>query len=199
MAKPRRSRAESRFGTQDPSWYSDRIPHADKVERDDPARTHILIQLHYMEQAGVEIDANAVDIATKMGRARYQRAIEQRPVLDGDVPSWRKGPREAGDLPGIVYYIRIGHLVKIGTTIDPANRFTDLRPNEILAYEPGGEILEHQRHTQFKALRARGEYFHPGKLLQEHILHLRAEHGTPSWKVTTVPDGQDYFPQEAIA
>ncbi|MER5843186.1 hypothetical protein ABT099_23400 [Streptomyces prasinus] len=196
MAKPRRSRAESRFGTQDPSWYSDRIPHADKVDRDDPARTHILIQLHYMEQAGVEIDVNAVDIATKMGRARYQRAIEQRPVEDGDVPAWQKSSREAGDRPTVVYYIRIGRLVKIGTTMDPATRFTDLRPNEILAHEPGGEILEHQRHAQFKALRARGEYFHPGKPLQDHILRLRAERGMPSWKVNTVPDGCDYFPRE---
>lgn len=199
MTKPRRTRAEARFGPHDSDCYSDRIPHADKVDRDDPARTHILIQLHHMEQAGVEIDDMAVDIATKMGRARYKQALDLRPVEDGDIPAWRKGPREAGDRPAVVYYIRIGHLVKIGTTIDPGTRFKDLRPNEFLALEPGGEIVEHQRHHQFKALRAHGEYFHPGKALQDHIIQLRAEHGAPRWTVSVVPDGQNYFPQEQSA
>jgi hypothetical protein len=152
-----------------------------------------------MDQAGVDIDDNAVDIATKMGHARYQQAIQQRPVEDGDVPAWKKGSREAGDRPAIVYYIRIGHLVKIGTTIDPSTRFKDLRPNEVLAHEPGGEILEHQRHGQFKPLRARGEYFHPGPALQEHILRLRAQHGTPPWAGYVVPDGRDYFPEARSA
>lgn len=195
MAKPRRTHTQSRFDRPNSVGYSDRIPHSDKVDRDDPARTHILIELHRMEQAGVEIDDKTVEIATKMGRARYQRAIELRPFEDGDVPAWRKGPREAGDRPAVVYYIRIGHLVKIGTTIDPGTRFKDLRPNELLAHEPGGEILERQRHTQFKTLKARGEYFHPGRPLQNHVLHLRTEYGTPSWPVAVVPDGRDYFPR----
>jgi hypothetical protein len=147
-----------------------------------------------MECAGVEIDERAVAIATRLGRWHHEEALRRHPVAPGDVPSRQKGPREAGDRQTWVYYIRIGHLVKIGTSMALGTRFCVLRPNEVLALEPGGEILEQQRHTQFAAMRASGEYFHPGKALQVHILDVRAEHGAPRWTASLVPDGRDFFP-----
>jgi hypothetical protein len=171
----------------------DRIPHSGKVDPADPARAMILINLHQMELAGVEIDERAVDIATKLGRWRHEENLKADPVESGDVPASKKKPREAGDRQTWVYYIRIGHLIKIGTSMALETRFCVLRPNEVLALEPGGEILEQRRHEEFASMRASGEYFHPGPTLQRHILALRQNHGAPDWTASIVPDGQDWF------
>jgi hypothetical protein len=78
--------------------------------------------------------------------------------------------------------------------MDLASRFSSIRPNEVLALEPGGQDTETRRHRQFTDLRASGEYFHPGPTLQQHILALRETHGAPAWTSSLVPDGQDFFP-----
>ncbi|MEW2415307.1 hypothetical protein AB0953_16550 [Streptomyces sp. NPDC046866] len=182
----------ARFIGQSPGWahenIGDRIPHSDKVDRKDPARADILILLHRMELAGVEIDDRAVEIAIKLTRFRLEQAAPPPPepvVTPETDPVGRKR---------WVYYVRCGHLIKIGTTINLASRFISIRPNEVLALEPGGQELETARHREFRALRASGEYFHPGPALQEHILALRAEHGPPNWAGSLVPDGRNYFP-----
>ncbi|MFE9738828.1 GIY-YIG nuclease family protein [Streptomyces sp. NPDC006477] len=165
----------------------DRIPHADKVDPQDPARAHILITLKRMELAGVEIDDRAVEIAVHLGR--WHQA--QRARRD-NVPEMRPG-HDALNRKRWVYYVRSGHLIKIGTTADLANRLSAIRPNEILALEPGGQALEAERHRSFASLRVSGEYFHPGSALQEHIIHLRESLGPPNWHGSVVPDGQDWF------
>lgn len=190
-----------RIVVQPPPWSKqnkgDRIPHSDKVDRDDPARSHILILLHRMEQAGVELDERAIEIATKLGRWQVSDALEEAPVAPGDVPRWQRRGRESDiDRPSWVYYVRCGHLVKIGTTIDLALRFTAIRPNEILALEPGSLILEGERHREFAHLRASGEYFHPGADLQIHIAQLRRDYGAPKWEGSLVPDGQDWLSEK---
>lgn len=177
--------------------YADRIPHSDKVERGNPARASILILLHDMEQAGVSIDATAVDIATRLGEWQHQQTIAVYDVQPGDVVPRQRGRREAGARQTWVYYIRIGHLVKIGASMALTTRFCTLRPNEVLALEPGGEVLEQELHHRFAHLRASGEYFHPGPALQEHILRVREERGAPNWSASIVPDGQDFFPRTA--
>jgi hypothetical protein len=96
-----------------------------------------------------------------------------------------------------VYYIRVGHLIKIGLTTNLASRFSSLRPNEVLAIEPGGSELETAMHKQFASLRAGGEYFHPGPDLQQHIKDLRDRVGPPQWRASIVPDGQNWFPADA--
>jgi hypothetical protein len=147
-----------------------------------------------MELAGVEIDDRAVEIATKLGRWHVEQALTETPVPEGDVPRWkRRGEEIHIDRESFVYYVRCGHLVKIGTTSDLANRFTAIRPNEVLALEPGGLVLELERHREFAALRASGEYFHPGPALQREILSLRKEYGAPVWARSLVPDGQNWF------
>lgn len=173
----------------------DRIPHSDKVDRDDPARSHILITLHRMELAGVELDEKAVEIATRLGRWHHDTALTEAAPADGDVPRWqRRGCESDVDRPTWVYYVRCGHLIKIGTTMDLARRFIAIRPNEVLALEPGGHVIEGERHREFAKLQASGEYFHPGPALQKEILALRAAHGVPSWTASLVPDGQNFFP-----
>jgi len=172
----------------------DRIPHSDKVAVDDPARSGILILLHEMESAGVEIDAQAVAIATKMGHWRLAKVLQRCPVPSGDVPVHQKSPKEAGDRQTWIYYVRIGNLIKIGTSMALATRFRAIRPNEVLALVPGGEQRENELHWEFAHLRVNGEYFHPGAALQKHVLALREEYGVPRWTQSLVPDGLDFFP-----
>ncbi|MER7517795.1 hypothetical protein [Streptomyces sp. NPDC126499] len=191
-----------RIVVQPPPWSKqnkgDRIPHSDKVDPEDPARSHILLTIHYMEQAGVEIDDRAIEIATKLGRWRSERALEEADVAPGDVPRWKRSGKEIDiDRPSWVYYVRCGHLVKIGTTVDLATRFMAIRPNEVLALEPGSLILEGERHREFSHLRASGEYFHPGADLQKHIETLRRDYGPPQWDGSIVPDGQNWFSDKA--
>lgn len=84
---------------------------------------------------------------------------------------------------GVVYYVRVGELIKIGTTRQELHiRFSELPPSkQLLATEPGGFRLEKTRHLQFRHLRAKiGEWFHPAPELWSHIAGLRAEHGEPA-------------------
>lgn len=85
----------------------------------------------------------------------------------------------------VVYYVRIGHYIKIGTTVDLHSRMASLMPDEFLALEPGGRDVEAQRHRQFEWHRApKGkEYFLPTVAVMEHIEALRAA----GWKPTEPP------------
>jgi hypothetical protein len=154
-----------------------------------------LINLHRMENAGVEIDERAVEIATHLGRHAYGEAQSQPVRTDESLRARALAVRAAST----VYYVRCGHLIKIGTTTDLGRRFKAVRPNELLAVEPGGQEVETQRHRQFAGLRASGEYFHPGRALQEHIIQLRTSCGIPPRTGSVVPDGQDFFSSTASA
>lgn len=83
--------------------------------------------------------------------------------------------------PPIVYYVRIGEFIKIGTTTQPAVRFRVLEVDEVLATEPGSFDLEARRHVQFGHLRIedlRGrELFRAGDDLLRHIESLRSQAG----------------------
>jgi hypothetical protein len=195
MAQPRRIRVDKRdpYGTKHSSNVGDRIPHADKVDRSDPHRADILITLHRFELAGIEVDDRAVEIATKLTRWYAANADEQDEIRRQDMER-RQAEQAAREC--WVYYIRVGRLIKIGMTTNLAGRFSSLRPNEVLAIEPGGSEREVAMHQQFAELRAGGEYFHPGAALQQHVTELRQELGSPAWIASIVPDGQDWFPAD---
>ncbi|QYF98466.1 GIY-YIG nuclease family protein [Microbacterium sp. PAMC21962] len=76
----------------------------------------------------------------------------------------------------VVYYIRFGDRVKIGTTRNPHRRMTELPHDEILAFEPGGIHLEAMRHLQFRESCIRGtEWFHVTPELLAHAAEMRGE------------------------
>lgn len=181
-----------RYLAQKPPWVrsnkGDRIPHSDKVDYEDPDRAGILINLHRMELAGVEIDDRAVEIARALTRRHREEHEATRPPEPTITPD-----TDASGQPRWVYYVRCGYLIKIGTSANLATRFQAVRPNEILALEPGGQSLETTRHRQFRTLLAGGEYFHPGPALQAHILELRERLGPPNWHGSVLKDGHDYF------
>lgn len=98
--------------------------------------------------------------------AQDQADVEKMAVIPSD---------SDGDVEPLVYYVRIGHHVKIGTTRDLYNRMASLQPDEILALEVGGSSLERERHRQFDHIRAtKGrEYFLPTVELMDHIAEVR--------------------------
>jgi hypothetical protein len=91
----------------------------------------------------------------------------------------KRGNRE----PSVVYYARIGDYIKIGFTTRLRNRLATLRVDELLAVEPGGEDLEHERHRQFAVERIdlRRENFRPSDRLTSHVVATREEYGLPYW------------------
>lgn len=86
--------------------------------------------------------------------------------------------RKAAERPEIVYYIRFGDRVKIGTTKDLAQRLKAIPHDEVMATEPGGPYVEQQRHKQFEHLQVRKgahrEWFDLTPELAEHIAVVKS-------------------------
>lgn len=155
------------------------------IDTTDEAFPRVVAILMEMSQAGVEIDESAVTIALKMGKNRPEVPVKPRPLprINPGLPMWGK----SGNAHSVVYYIRRGTLIKIGTTANPRRRFESLMPDEILAFEPGDRSVEQKRHQQFRHLRhGNGEYFNDGPDLARHIQQVRAANGDPdpTWPTT---------------
>lgn len=95
------------------------------------------------------------------------------------VCEWRHGELPDGDVPpprvDVVYYLRAGSRIKIGTSAHPRARLAALRFDELLAFEPGDRTVEQRRHTQFATLRYPGsEWFRAERELLDHVAVLSA-------------------------
>jgi hypothetical protein len=71
---------------------------------------------------------------------------------------------KVGDLPDgivastrldVVYYLRAGDRIKIGTSANPRARLAQLSFDDLLAFERGNRTLEQRRHAQFAESRQR--------------------------------------------
>ena len=82
----------------------------------------------------------------------------------------------------LVYYARFGDEVKIGTTTQFWSRMRGLRPDDVLAVEPGGIGQERARHTQFRALHISAEMFRFDPELQAHVANLAQSYPVPPWQ-----------------
>lgn len=86
----------------------------------------------------------------------------------------------------VVYYIRFGDRIKIGTSTNLPNRLGSLPYDELLAIEPGNVEREHSRHAQFRAHRVVGqqEWFHVTPEILGHASALREKYGPPmaAWR-----------------
>ena len=80
-------------------------------------------------------------------------------------------------LDWVVYYVRTGDLIKIGTTSQYWDRMRTLVPDDLLAWEAGGHALEASRHSMFADLRMHGERFVAAEPLLGHIAQLRKANG----------------------
>jgi hypothetical protein len=102
------------------------------------------------------------------------------------VCGWRVGEYIDPDLPlprvDVVYYLRRGSSVKIGTTFNPRQRFAVLRHDEVLAFELGDRTLERQRHVEFADDRlGTSEWFELTPRLAAHIAALAG--GRDPWRI----------------
>jgi hypothetical protein len=93
------------------------------------------------------------------------------------VCGWRVGDVPDSDLPpprvDVVYYLRHGDRVKIGTTSNPRQRFAAIWHEELLAFELGDRHLERERHEQFATDRfERSEWFRMSRSLRRHLKSL---------------------------
>lgn len=85
----------------------------------------------------------------------------------------------------VVYYLRRSDLIKIGWSGNLKSRMRALRPDELLAAEPGCMHLETGRHHQFDAHRLPNdgngdEWFSPAPELLAHIELIARMYPTPS-------------------
>jgi hypothetical protein len=82
----------------------------------------------------------------------------------------------------VVYYLRLDERVKIGTTVNPRQRFSALRHDEVLAFELGDRAIEHARHVEFAEDRlGSSEWFALTPRLRAHIAALAD--GRDAWHV----------------
>lgn len=95
------------------------------------------------------------------------------------VCEWKVGDLPDGGIASarvdVVYYVRAGDRIKIGTSGNPRARLAQLSFDELLAFERGTRILEQRRHRQFGQYRfGGGEWFGVHDALTAHIDELRA-------------------------
>lgn len=125
--------------------------------------------------AGLIVPEEAEDFADLLAAARLH-------VMDEDVPKQfflarmaqaraRESGREADAvlrkidrterILQVVYFVRMGDLIKIGTTSNLLQRIQglSLTMGHVLATEPGGYMREQELHGRFAALREHGEWF----------------------------------------
>ncbi|MET4637177.1 GIY-YIG nuclease family protein [Mycetocola sp. 2940] len=95
------------------------------------------------------------------------------------VCEWKLGDIPDGETVAprvdVVYYLRFRDRIKIGTSVNPRQRFAGIRHDEVLAFERGNRLTEQKRHAQFAAHRLDGsEWFSAHEDILAHIETLRA-------------------------
>lgn len=102
-------------------------------------------------------------------------------------------PREQQSHEGyVVYFARVGNLVKIGTTGNVWHRMAQLGHPELLGVVPGAYTVEREHHRRFADDHVHGEVFHASDQLLAYIEEhcTLPEHpdprprpgGDPDWK-----------------
>lgn len=87
----------------------------------------------------------------------------------------RAASRQSGPgHPPVVYYMRQGDLVKIGTTTDIGSRSASIGAQGVMAIEPGDSAVEHRRHGEFAPERSHLEFFRLSAALAAHVVQVRA-------------------------
>lgn len=138
----------------------------------------IAIDIHALrsrayERATTDPDFEPDDL---IGRIELRHAKALTAFYDlSDAQRRRAKQKEAqAELDGIVYFIGIEKLIKIGKTMKLGKRLSSFSyPNiKVLATEPGYTIREAQLHDKFQGLRVRGEWFRAESPLLEYIAAL---------------------------
>jgi hypothetical protein len=156
----------------------------------DPVTWPFMSVIREWQRAGIELTEELMAAALKLAHARLED--DRRKAAETLAAREREGAAQAAlatlkpgtfsDAPGaVVYYIRRGKYVKIGTTTNLKQRMRDLMPDEVLAVEPGSYKLESDLHYAFRGIRLSPdrEYFELTEELQAHIGAVIEKHGPP--------------------
>jgi hypothetical protein len=131
---------------------------------EDPARQEIAAAALAAGRLGFDVTDPGVR-ATVIAAGRRDWAAAGAP--DREPVEWlRPDPPHH---PDVVYYFRLGPLVKIGTSRNIRARYETLRPEAIDAVEFGDAKLERIRHAQFGADHQHAEWFRRSPALDAHI------------------------------
>jgi len=174
-------------------WHG--VPGAKYIpEAGDPVTWPFMSVIREWQRAGIEMTEELMAAALKLAQARLEddrrKAAETIAAREREAAAQAAAqdalatlqPGTFGDAPGaVVYYIRRGKYVKIGTTTNLKQRMRDLMPDEVLAVEPGSYNLESALHAEFAEIRFSPslEYFELTDELQAHIDTVVEKHGPP--------------------
>jgi len=138
-----------------------------------PLLPEVVRELMRLQGIGVELTRAVVAELIELVEARYAGIeLPRRPVV---APRAALAPLRFGHIPTgqqVVYYMRVGNRIKIGTTSSLRSRLAAISPEELMATELGGSALERHRHAQFRDLRTEGEWFRYEGVLFDHIASL---------------------------
>ncbi|WP_171110611.1 MULTISPECIES: GIY-YIG nuclease family protein [unclassified Streptomyces] len=138
---------------------------------DDELATLIAIERTRMQLEAMEYEQPFIDHWMREVAER-DRQLQQRRTPEG-----RQRDREQADQEahGLVYFVRSGTAVKIGKTLNLAQRMRDINApeTELLATEPGYTRRERELHQAFARYRLNGEWFRLTPPLIAYISDLR--------------------------
>jgi hypothetical protein len=140
-----------------------------------PAFRHIIDFLLKAKAFDLDVtDPAVIRKAVAAGEAAYAAATALEYVALK--VSFRSRISIYADHHPIVYYVRVGEMVKIGTTVNLARRMPEVGASGALAVEPGDANRESERHRQFAELRRpKTELFSLDHGLAGHIAEIRAK------------------------
>lgn len=177
LAKPRTRHEATTVLAADlvPQAQATRVPWEQRASRlvdpKDPAVRFICAALFDLRAFGYDIhDPDVIKRAINKGRRDHARKEAPRENTNRLLREMESEDVTPGS---VVYYMRIGNRVKIGFSTNIVTRLATINPEELLATEAGGYVLEQQRHRQFMDLRTHGEWFSYEDLLVDHIVKLR--------------------------
>lgn len=118
--------------------------------------------------AGIPVDFDdTATIQSIIAHAERDLALEAHRKAEQHRIAMNRRPLVTGS--EVVYYIRFGDRVKIGTTTHLRNRLSAIPHDEVMAVEAGGRGVEQARHRQFAKLRITGEWFRYEGALKEFL------------------------------
>ncbi len=132
---------------------------------------------HHFRRVGMmfiheNLDAMRAAAGAPTTTEMLQRLVESEPPeLRADRVTRSQAEASANS---VVYYVRLGDHIKIGTTLDVHRRMQQLYvdASALLGTEPGGRDVETERHRQFADEHISRELFNPSRRLMDHISSL---------------------------
>ncbi len=99
-----------------------------------------------------------------MEDARQRFEYQPGRIDVGDIQAINRASAEVGvrakkTPPSVVYFLRCGERLKIGTTTDLQKRLKGLPPGDLLGTIPGGVDVEREMHHRFRGHLIQGEWF----------------------------------------